>query len=112
MSETIELVDPDESYADGSAFVNLLETPSRVRILDVFLRKHYTELTAAKAADLAGIDPSTFHRNVGVFEDIGVIEKADEVAGAQRYRLNEDNPVAKAFGKAQHELLEHAPQIE
>lgn len=112
MSEDIEYFDADGSYADGSTFVQLLETPSRVRILDVFLRKHYTELTAAKAADLAGIDPSTFHRNIEVFENIGVIEKADEVAGAQRYRLNEDSPVAKAFGKAQHELIDHARKVE
>lgn len=111
MSERTERLDANGSYADASTFVRLLETPSRVRILDVFLRKHYTELTAAKAADLAGIDVSTFHRNVEVFEEMGVIEEAEEVAGAQRYRLNEDSPVAKAFGKAQHELLDHAQKI-
>jgi DNA-binding IclR family transcriptional regulator len=112
MTENVELVDPGESYADTSTFVRLLETSSRVRILDVFLRKHYTELTAAEAADLAGIDVSTFHRNVGVFEEMSVIEEAEEVAGAQRYRLKEDSPVAKAFGKAQHELLDHAQKVE
>jgi len=112
MGENVDLVDPGKSYADASTFVRLLETSSRVRILDVFLRKHYTELTAAKAADLAGIDVSTFHRNVDVFEEMGVVEEAEEVAGAQRYRLNEESPVAKAFGKAQHELLDHAQKIE
>jgi Fe2+ or Zn2+ uptake regulation protein len=112
MSEPTEYLDANGTYADGSTFVQLLETPSRVRILDVFLSKHYTELTAAKAADLAGIDPSTFHRNVGVFEEMGVIEEADEVAGAQRYRLNEESPVAKAFGKAKHELLDHSKTFE
>lgn len=112
MSDSTEELDANGTYADGSTFVQLLETPSRVRILDIFLRKHYTELTAAKAADLAGVDPSTFHRNIGVFEEIGVIEQADEVAGAQRYRLNEDSPVAKAFGKAQNELLDHAQKVE
>jgi Fe2+ or Zn2+ uptake regulation protein len=112
MSDSTEDLDANGTYAEGSTFVQLLETPGRVRILDVFLRKHYTELTAAKAADLAGIDPSTFHRNVGIFEDVGVVEKADEVAGAQRYRLNEDSPVAKAFGKAQHELIDHARNVE
>lgn len=111
MSKNTEHLDANGTYADASTFVRLLDTSSRVRILDVFLRKHYTELTAAKAADLAGIDVSTFHRNVGVFEEMGVIEETEEVAGAQRYRLNEESPVAKAFGKAQNELLDHSEKV-
>lgn len=69
------------SYVEGSTLVRLLGSPSKVRMVDVFLGKHYVELSAAQVADLAGVDVSTFHRNVGVMLDLGIVEETRTVGG-------------------------------
>ena len=98
-------------YSEASPFVRLLATPGRVRILDVFLRKHYKELTATEVAKLADINPSTFHRNIDELTETGIIEKAREVGGTQLYQLNTENPAAKIFGEARAELLENLESV-
>lgn len=100
------------SYVNGSIFVRVLGSPSRTKIIDVFLGKHYTELSAAQIADLAGIDVSTFHRNVDVLLDIGVVEETRTVSGAQLYQLDTDHPVSKALGKTRWELLGYVENID
>lgn len=97
----------DGSYVENSTMVRLLGTPGKVKVISVFLGKHYTELSAARAAELAGIDVSTFHRNVDVMLDLGIIVESRTVGGTQLYRLDTDHPVAKALGKLRAELLEH-----
>lgn len=90
----------------------LLGSPGKVRMLKVFLGKHYEELSAAQVADLAGIDASTFHRNVDIFLDAGVVTESRTVGGAQLYRLDADHPVARALGRARSSLLEHAEDVD
>lgn len=97
--------DADGSYVEGSLFTELLGRPGRVEILEVFLGKHYDELSAAQVADLAGVDVSTFHRNVDVLIDRGVVEKSREVGGTQLYALDVENPTAKALGTVRATLL-------
>jgi DNA-binding IclR family transcriptional regulator len=111
----VNRLDPDGadgSYVERSALVALLGSPGKVKLLDVFLGKHYEELSAAQVADLAGIDVSTFHRNVDPFLDVGVVEETRTVGGTQLYRLDTDHPVSKAFGRAQSALLEYAEAID
>lgn len=93
------------SYVNGSVFQQILGRPSRIKLIEVFLGKHYVELSAAQVADLAGIDVSTFHRNVDALLDLGVVETTRTVGGAQLYQLNVDHPVSKALGKTRSELL-------
>lgn len=100
------------SYVEGSIFQLVLGSPSKTRIVEVLLGKHYTELSAAQIADLAGIDVSTFHRNIDVLLDIGVVEETRTVSGAQLYQLDTDHPVSKALGKTRWELLKHVEDIE
>lgn len=99
------------SYVEGSIFVRVLGTPGRVKMIDVFLGKHYTELSAAQVADLAGIDVSTFHRNVEALVDLGVVEETRTVSGAQLYQLDTDHPVSKALGKTRWVLIEHVEDL-
>lgn len=98
-------------YSEASPFVRLLATPGRVKILDVFLRKHYKNLTATEVARLGDIDPSTFHRNIDKLTEAGVIEEVREVGGTQLYQLNTENAVAKIFGEARAELLENLESV-
>jgi Fe2+ or Zn2+ uptake regulation protein len=98
-------------YSEASPFVRLLPTQGRVRILDVFLRKHYKPLTATEVAKLGDINPSTFHRNIDALIEAGVIKEQRKVAGTQLYQLNTDNPAAKIFGEARAELLENRDSV-
>lgn len=104
---------PEEevSYAKTSPFVRLLGRPGRVQILDVFLRKHYTQLTAAEVAELADIARTTFHRNIEPLIDYGIINLIDTESKANRYELNSSNPISKTLRKMQIELLEYSEQI-
>lgn len=104
-------IDADGSYSRDSPFVRLLGTQGRVQILDVFLRKHYKELTAAEVADLAGVSLSTFHRNIGELKELDVVQEAEPVAGTARYKLNEESPIAKTLGQAQSELLKYSKKV-
>lgn len=100
-----------ETYTKGSPFVRLLGTPGRVKILDVFLRKHYQELTPSEVARLADIAPSTFHRNIDYLVEAGIVDQTREIGGATLYQLNKENPVSEIFGKARSSLLDHLQNI-
>jgi len=99
-----------KGYTDDSPFVRLLATPSRVKILDVLLRRHASELTASEISEQAGIDEGTFSRNKDLFEELGIVESHEE-GRTTYYRLKADSPVAKAFGTAHSELLVQAEEL-
>ena len=104
MSE--EGVDHEEvvPYAETSAFTRLLMVPSRVKIIDVFLGKHYTTLSRGDIAGLAGVDPSTVSRNIEEIVDLGIIEEAESRGRATHYRLNKKSRLAQILGRARDEL--------
>lgn len=99
------------SYARDSPFVRLLGKPGRVKILDVLLRKHYTELTASQITDLAGVSPSTFSRNKDELLDLGIIREAGDVGGTTVYTLNTESELAQVLRDAQNKLFEHTSRI-
>lgn len=99
------------SYADDSPLVRLLRKEGRVRILDVFLRKHYTPLSAPEVADLAGVSVSTFTRNKDELLALNIVEEVEREGNAQHYQLNKDSEIAQILGEAQRELLELSQQI-
>lgn len=98
-------------YPDASPFVRLLKTPSRVKIIDVFLGKHYEELTAQDIADLAGIDRSSVNRNINVLKESDIIEQAGKAGNAPQYKLNTESEVSKSLGKTQASLFSHSEEI-
>ncbi|WP_132059050.1 ArsR/SmtB family transcription factor [Halorussus amylolyticus] len=101
----------DGTYTQASPFVRLLKTPSRVKIIDVLLGKHYEELTTQEIADLAGIDRSSVTRNIRVLQDADLVEQSGKVGNAPQYQLNKESEVSKALGKAQASLLSHSQEI-
>lgn len=101
----------NNTYSDASPFVRLLQTPSRVKIIDVFLGKHYEELKSHEIADLAGIDRSSVTRNISILEEAGIIEQCGKEGNAPQYRLNTDSEVSKSLGKTQDSLLRHSEEI-
>lgn len=111
MSDEDVSMDEPTAYADTSAFTRLLAKPSRVKIIDVFLGKHYTDLTVNEIAHLAGIDPTTVHRNIEDVIDFALIEEAGTEGRAQRYRLNKESRIAQILGRARDELMGVSDQI-
>lgn len=99
------------SYAENSPFVRLLGKPGRVKILDVLLRKHYTDLTASQITDLAGVSPSTFSRNKEELLGLDIIHEAGDVGGTTVYTLNTDSELAQILRDAQTELFEHTSEV-
>ncbi|MEY7851458.1 winged helix-turn-helix domain-containing protein [Natrarchaeobius sp. A-rgal3] len=84
------------SYTDNSAFVRLLETEGRVRVLDVLLRRPGVELTAADISKLAGIDESTFSRNKDVLESFDIVE-TEYRDGHAVYTLNTESEIVEVL---------------
>lgn len=97
-------------YVDNSAFVRLLSTPGRVKILDVFLRRPGTKLTASEVADAADIDPATFSRNKDILEYFGIIE-SESTRGSTLYQINLENPIVGTLQTAHTELMRYNPQF-
>ncbi len=99
------------AYSESSPFVRLFETPSRVKILDLFLRKHYEELTASDVEMLTDVSQSSFHRNIDDLEALGVIEHTGTTGNTNTYRLNKDSDLAKTVASAHADILEHTTHI-
>lgn len=97
-------------YIEVSPFVRLLGTPSRVKILDVLLRRHSSWLSAEEIADLAGIDQGTFSRNKGVLIELDLLHREDS-GQKTTYKVNTEHPFIQLLGKAHTELLEYAPGV-
>lgn len=100
----------DDGYTANSPFVRLLGTPSRVKILDVLLRRHSSWLGADEIATLAGIDQGTFSRNKALLVELNLVH-VDESGSKTTYKTNTDHPVVQYFGKAHTGLLEYAPEV-
>lgn len=94
-----------ERYVQLSPLVRLLETPTRVKLLDVFLRKHYMPLTAEQLATYTDVNRTTVDRNIEVFLDLDMVEVADVDREAIHYTLNTDNETVQHFRNAQKSLL-------
>ncbi|EMA45131.1 winged helix-turn-helix domain-containing protein [Halobiforma nitratireducens] len=101
----------DGAYSESSPFVRLFATPSRVKILDLFIRKHYEELTASDVEALADVSRSTFHRNVDELEALGVIEQTGTTGNSKTFKLDKDSELAKTLASAHADILEHTTRI-
>lgn len=97
-------------YADDSAFVRLLSTKGRVRILDVLLRQHSSELTAAEIVEAANIDEATFSRNKDVLMELDMVT-SNENHSPITYTINIDNPIVQVLGRAHTELMRFNPSV-
>jgi len=101
----------ERKYTEQSPFVRLLETPGRVKILDIFLRKPQTELSAEDISKLADISRSTFSRNKKVLIKLDLISKVRSESGTEYYSLNQNNEINKILEKAQTELFRHKKYV-
>lgn len=100
-----------ESYADGSAFLELLGSKGKARMIDVFVGKRNERLTAQEVADLAGIDRSTFDRNIQSFLDLGIVDLVEPAGNARRYQLDSNHTVSQLLGALQEGLLGHVESL-
>lgn len=98
-------------YSDESPFVRLLGTPGRVRILDAFLTKYMTEMSASDISNLTGVSKSTFSRNKDVLQELDLIEQSSNKGGEQFYKLNLDSSLATLLGDFHTQLLNHSDHV-
>lgn len=90
---------------DGdSPLIQLFRSSGRTRIVEAFLGKRGTELTAAEVAKLAGVDQSTVSRNIDSLIDVGFIERKEMPSGVF-YQADVDNPTVRALLETRRALL-------
>lgn len=99
------------SYAEASTLTRLFGGSARVKIIDVFLGKHYTELTVEEVAELADVHITTVHRNLQDIIETGLIEESGKQGNAQLYRLNKNSPISKILGRVRDELMVHSDRV-
>jgi DNA-binding transcriptional ArsR family regulator len=97
------------SVTENSAFVRLLETKARVKMLDVLMRDSYVALDQSELAERAGVNQSTVSRNINVFEDLGVVEASE--SRPTEYRIDLDDTVVQGLRQAQTGLLKHTRRL-
>lgn len=97
------------SVTENSAFVRLLETKARVKMLDVLMRDSYVALDQSELAERAGVNQSTVSRNIEVFEDLGVVEASE--GRPTEYRVDLDDSVVEGLEQAQTGLLKHTRRL-
>lgn len=101
----------EETYANLSPFVRLLETKGRVQILDALIHKSDRELTASEIAQLTGTSTSTISRNM---DELVLLEMVTEYASKSqptRYQINTENEIVKHLVRFHLGLSEHAEKI-
>lgn len=76
--------------------VQLFGSSGRTRIVEAFLGKRGTELTAAEVGKLAGVDRSTVSRNVDALVDVGLLERRETPSGVL-YRADADDPAVQTL---------------
>lgn len=108
MAPSVQQSESDE-LAEHSAFVRLLETKTRVKVLDVLMRHSYVPLTESEIADRAGVDQSAVNRNIDVFVDLGVVAVND--GWPTEYRVDRESEVVQGLEAAQTNLLEHTERL-
>jgi len=89
--------------SDDSPLVRLLETRSRVKVLDALVRHSYAALTEGEIAEFSGVDQSTVNRNLPVIIDLGLVRRVEEWPA--RYQLVQDHPVVEGLEKMQLYLM-------
>jgi DNA-binding transcriptional ArsR family regulator len=101
-----------ETSGDRSAFVELLGSPGRVKILESFLNHPQASLTVEEVAGFADISQSTFSRNADLLLDLDLIEVADRVGNTTLYRLNQNSDLAAHLAQAQRDLRKQVGHVE
>lgn len=95
----------------ASVFEELLGSRGRVKMLEAFLNQAGTTVTAGEIAEFAGFSQSTFSRYIDLFEELEIVEVADQVGNTTLYRLNEDSELAGALAQVQYHLRKQVGEI-
>lgn len=121
----LQLIKADGLLAyEGLELDDVLGDEVALRVMDVFLRKHYHGCTVDMVADLADRDPEDVAPVVERFADAGLlVEPADHPAGAdhivddaaradeEAYVVDTDNEAVCALARLQNELLMFGDRI-
>jgi len=96
----------DEPYADDTVLSDVLGDHAKIRILSVMLANPEKDLNASEVARQAGIDRSSFYRNIDSLRAYGLVEIARTVGNSKMYQINKDSEAAKALGNFEWALLD------
>jgi len=109
MAENVTEADAREFgdvYADRTAFVDALGSPTKIRTLAVLISESDRELNPSEICEQAGIGSSSFYHHIEDLLAYGLVEKARSVGNSPMYRINTDSEAAEALASFEWSLLE------
>ena len=105
--------EPTEPYVGASTFADLLTSPTRVKILDVLLRKHYTELTVKELTEFIEADRVEICAHLEILVANGLVVESENTTDPTShedftdftYKINKNDITVKTMRKLQTLLL-------
>ena len=88
--------DPREAF-DTEPLIEVFAKPGNVRIMLTLVDAAGNPLPVSDIATSADIDKQTFYNNVDILTSYNLIEEADKVGNATRYRAKMDSETVQAF---------------
>lgn len=92
-------------------FVDLLDKPGLVRLLDEFLTSKEFAHTQESLESITDLKQGTVSRRVRELVGLGIVSEIDETA-PQQYRLNTEHPAVPGLADAHTELHSHVREIQ
>ncbi|MEZ3145292.1 helix-turn-helix domain-containing protein [Halobaculum sp. MBLA0143] len=91
---------------------DLLDSPGRVRLLDVFLGRGSLPVSRGDLADLAGVHRSTVSRRLDEFHEYGLVEPVPETSDPELFRVDADHSAVGPLREAHARLFDHVDRLQ
>jgi len=88
--------DPGTVFTENP-IIEVFNKPGNLRILVTLIQAAGAPMSVASISEQAKVDRQTFYNNEELLLDYGLIEKADKVGNAQRYRVDKENEAIQAL---------------
>lgn len=93
---------------EANPIIEVFDKPSNLRILITLIDAAGMPLTVTDITNQAGIKKQSFYNNEDLLLDYELIEKADKIGNAQRYKVDMSNDVIQALMQLYDELIDAA----
>jgi DNA-binding MarR family transcriptional regulator len=99
---------PSRVFQDNP-IIEVFNKPGNLRILITLIDAAGAPLSVADLSEQAKVDPQTFYNNEELLLEYGLIEKADKVGNARRYRVDMTDEPIQALMTLYDAMIDAAP---
>lgn len=108
-NDTDITTDPDRLFQE-EPIIEVFNKPANLRILIILIDAAGAPLTVADISEQAKVDRQTFYNNEDLLVKYGLIERADKVGNAQRYRVDMTSEPVQALTYLYDAMIDSEPQ--